>query len=142
LIGQLASDPSLRGIMSALSFAAKGVLGGQIKPDALAWPLSLAEKSLNNVLSGKRATFSWQELVRGRPPDTTQLRHFIEVRPVLDFTSLQPGHKATERIRQAAADLKLKENLGATVQLTGQVPMNDDQFSVISHSPYATRSPR
>jgi len=134
LIGQLASDPSLRGVMNTLSFAAKGVLGGQIKPDGLAWPLSLAEKTLNDVLSGKRATFSWQELVRGRPPDTTQLRHFIEIQPVLDFTSLQPGHKATERIRETAADLKLKENLGATVQLTGQVPMNDDQFSVISHS--------
>jgi len=59
LIGQLASDPSLRGVMNTLSFTAKGVLGGQIKPDGLAWPLSLAEKTLNNVLSGKRSTFSW-----------------------------------------------------------------------------------
>ena len=63
-----------------------------------------------------------------------QLRHFIEVQPVLDFTSLQPGHKATEHIRQAASGLNLKEKLGATVRLTGQVPMNDDQFSVIRHS--------
>jgi hopanoid biosynthesis associated RND transporter like protein HpnN len=134
LIGQLAADPSLRGIMNALSLAAKGVLGGHIKPDGLVWPLSMAEKTLNNVLSGKQATFSWQELVHGRPSEARQLRHFIEIQPVLDFSALQPGHKATERIRQAAADLKLKENLGATVQLTGQVPMNDDQFSVIRHS--------
>ena len=134
LIGQLAADPSLRGIMNALSFAAKGVLGGQVKPDKLVWPLSIAEKTLKDVLSGKQADFSWQELVNGRPSEAMQLRHFVEVQPVLDFSALQPGHKATERIRQAAADLKLKDNLGATIQLTGQVPMNDDQFSVIRHS--------
>lgn len=134
LIGQLATDPSLRGIMNALSSAAKAVLGAQIKPDELVWPLSLAENTLNHVLSGKPAAFSWQELLQGHPSKETQLRHFIEVQPVLDFTALQPGHKATQQIRQAAADLNLKEKLGATVQLTGQVPMNDDQFSVIRHS--------
>jgi uncharacterized protein len=134
LIGQLAADPTLRGVMDALSFAAKGVRGGQIEPEGLVWPLSLVEKTLNGVLSGKPAAFSWQELVQGRPLEPKQLRHFIEVQPVLDFSTLQPGHKATERIQQAAADLKLKETLGATIQLTGQVPLNDDQFSVIRRS--------
>ena len=48
--------------------------------------------------------------------------------------ALQPGRKATEGIRRAAADLDLKNKFGATVDLTGQVPMNDDQFSVIRNS--------
>jgi hopanoid biosynthesis associated RND transporter like protein HpnN len=134
LIGQLAGDTSLRGVMNTLSFAAKGVLGGQIKPEQLVWPLSLAEETLNPLLSGKAAAFSWQELVEGHPSETNELRRIIELQPELDFTALQPGHEATQRIRQAGADLKLKENLGATIQLTGQVPMNDDQFSVIRSS--------
>jgi uncharacterized protein len=134
LIAQLAADPSLRGVMKALSFAANGVLGGQIKLEQLVWPLSLAENTLNDVLSGKQTTFSWQELVHGRPSQAKQLRHFIEIQPMLDFSELQPGHKATEAIHHAAADLKLGQNLGAKVELTGQVPMNDDQFSVIRHS--------
>jgi uncharacterized protein len=134
LIATLAGDPSLRGVMKALSFATDGVRGGEIKLEQLAWPLSLADRTLSDVLAGKPATFSWQELLQGRklPPD--QLRHFIQVEPTLDFSQLQPGHKATAGIRRAASDLGLKEKYGATVDLTGQVPMNDDQFSVIRQS--------
>jgi uncharacterized protein len=134
LIGTLAADPSLRGVMKALSFAADGVQGGEIKLDQLVWPLSHADGTLTNVLAGKPATFSWQELVQGTEPQTMQLRHFIEVQPVLDFAALQPGRKATDGIRRSAADLKLGEKFGATVELTGTVPMNDDQFSVIRQS--------
>jgi uncharacterized protein len=134
LIGTLAGDPSLRGVMKALSLAAEGVQVGEIKLDQLAWPLSLADRALSDVLAGKPATFSWQELLQGHPLPIDQKRHFIEVQPTLDFTALQPGHQAAEGIRRAAADLNLQGKLGATVELTGQVPMNDDQFSVIQNS--------
>jgi predicted RND superfamily exporter protein len=67
----------------------------------------------------------------GSRPQNRQLRHFIEVQPILDFAALQPGRKATDGIQCSAADLKLGERFGAKVELTGPVPMNDDQFSVI-----------
>jgi uncharacterized protein len=134
LISTLAGDPSLRGVMRVLSLAAEGVQGGEIKLDQLAWTLSLADRTLSDVLSGKPATFSWQELLQGHPLPVNRLRHFIEVEPTLDFSALQPGQKAEEGIRRAAADLNLQGKLGATVELTGQVPMNDDQFSVIRNS--------
>src|SRR5258708_12548807 len=63
-----------------------------------------------------------------------QLRHFIEVQPILDFAAMQPGRKATDGIQRTAANLKLGEKFGAKVELTGPVPMNDDQFSVIRQS--------
>ncbi len=134
LISGLASDPSLRGVMKALSLATDGVQGGEIKLDDLVWPLSLADRTLSDVLAGKPAMFSWKELLQGSPPRTMALRHFIEVQPVLDFAALQPGRKATDGIQQAAADLKLGDKFGAKVELTGPVPMNDDQFSVIRQS--------
>jgi hopanoid biosynthesis associated RND transporter like protein HpnN len=134
LIGSLAADPTLRGVAKALGYAADGVESGDIKLDQLAWPLSLADRTLSNVLAGKPATFSWQALVQGSEPQADQLRHFIEVQPILDFSALQPGRRATDGIRRAAADLKLDEKFGANVQLTGTVPMNDDQFSVIRQS--------
>jgi uncharacterized protein len=134
LISTLANDPSLRGVMTALSFGAEGVEARRIKLGQLAWPLSLAERTLSDVLSGKPATLSWQELLQGHPLPAEQLRHFIEVQPVLDFAELQPGHRAEKGIRQAAADLNLRNKFDATVDLTGEVPMNDDQFSVIQSS--------
>jgi uncharacterized protein len=134
LISGLAGDPTLRGVMKTLSFAAQGVQGGQIKLDDLAWPLSLAEKTLGDVLSDRHATFSWQELTQGSAQKAAQLQHFLEIDPVLNFSALQPGAGATARIRQAAADLHLEARFGAAVDLTGPVPMNDDQFSVIQQS--------
>jgi hypothetical protein len=120
--------------MKALSFAAYGVQGGAIKLEQLVWPLSLADKTLTDVLAGKPTTFSWQALVQGAQPQTMQLRHFIEVQPVLDFAALQPGRKATDGIRRSVAYQKLRDKFGAQVELTGSVPMNDDQFSVIRQS--------
>jgi len=118
ILSTLAGDPSLRGIMKALAVAAQTVQAGQIKLEQLAWP----------------ASFSWQELLEGHALPADQLRHFVEVAPKLDFTALQPGHAAGQAIHNVSADLQLKEKLGATVSLTGQVPMNDDQFSVIRNS--------
>ena len=134
ILSTLAGDPSLRGIMKALAVAAQTVQAGQIKLEQLAWPLSLAGRTLDDVLSSKPASFSWQELLEGHALQAHQLRHFVEVAPKLDFTALQPGHAAGQAIHNASADLQLKEKLGATVSLTGQVPMNDDQFSVIRNS--------
>jgi hopanoid biosynthesis associated RND transporter like protein HpnN len=134
LISGLAADPSLRGVMKALSLATEGVQLGKIHLEQLSWPLALADWTLSDILSGKPATFSWQELLQGHALPAKQLRHFVEVEPALDFSALQPGREATEGIHRAAADLNLKGKLGATVDLTGQVPMNDDQFSVIKDS--------
>lgn len=133
-IAALAADPSLRGAMTMLSSAAQGVQAGRMKLEQLAWPLSLTKKTLNDVLAGKPAYFSWQELLQGHALPIGQRRHFIEIAPKLDFSALQPGRAAAEAIHKAATDLKLKDNLGATLRLTGQVPMNDDQFSVIRNS--------
>jgi uncharacterized protein len=133
-LSTLAGDPSLRGVMKVLNFAAESVEGGQVKLEQLAWPLSLAGRTLDEVLSGKPASFSWQELLEGHALPVDQLRHFIEVAPKLDFKALQPGRSAEDAIHKAAADLQLKDKFGATVSLTGQVPMNDDQFSVIRNS--------
>jgi hypothetical protein len=134
LLSELAADPSLRGIMKTLSFAAQGVEAGKTRLDQLAWPLSHAKQTLSDVLAGKPASFSWRELLEGHALPANQLRHFIEIEPTLDFKALQPGREATEAIRHAATDLDLHNKFGAMVELTGQVPMNDDQFSVIRTS--------
>lgn len=134
LLSSLASDPSLRGVMTMLSRLSGLVQSGGLKLDQLAWPLSLAENTLNDIFQGKRAAFSWQALLEGHPLPADRLRRFIQVSPALDFSALEPGQKATQAIRRAAADLGLKDRFGVTVELTGQVPMNDEQFSVIRQS--------
>jgi hopanoid biosynthesis associated RND transporter like protein HpnN len=130
----LAADPTLRGAVGVLGAAAQGVEARRLSLQQLAWPLSLTRKTLADVLVGKPAFFSWQELLQGHASAAKQPRHFIEVAPRLNFNELQPGAAATEAIRKAASDLKLGERFGAHISLTGEVPMNDDQFSVIRSS--------
>lgn len=133
-IAELAADPSLQGVMKVLVSATEGVQAGEIKLEQMAWPLSLAKQTLSDVLSGKPAFFSWQELLQGHTLPANQLRHFVEIAPKLNFSALQPGHAAEQGINKAAADLNLNSRLGANLSLTGQVPMNDEQFSVIRSS--------
>ncbi len=134
LISELAGDPTVRGIVRALSFAANGVERGEIKLDQLAWPLSLAERTLSDILAGKQTNYSWQELMQGHASGPRELQRFIQIDPVLNFKALQPGERATSAIQQAAADLKLAAVYDARVGLTGPVPLEDDQFLVIKQS--------
>lgn len=134
ILSKLSHDSSLRGVMRVLAFVAEEARQGRIKLEQLNWPLSLASKQLNDVLAGKPAAFSWKELLQGYASPAEQRRHFLEIEPKLDFSKLQPGLNAERGIQQAATQLNLKQKLGATVSLTGQVPMNDQQFSVIRYS--------
>ncbi len=129
LIGTLAQDPSLRGELDALTLGIMGVKRGELKLDDLAKPLTTVSDTLDDVLAGKPATFSWRALSSGRSPQPRELRHFIEIEPKLDFAALAPGLAATTAIKQVAEDLKLGDRYQARVRLTGQVPINDDQFA-------------
>ena len=59
---------------------------------------------------------------------------FIEIKPVLDFTALEPGEAATDAIRQAAADLKLESDYRARVRLTGSIPIQDEEFGTLKEN--------
>ena len=131
MLGVLASDPSLRGIADTLSFAVAGARQGQLKLDDLTRPLTLGADTLDDVLAGRPASFSWRVLVQGRPATPQELRRFIEIQPILNFAALEPGEAATAAIRQAASDLKLASDLHASVRLTGQVPIDDEEFAIV-----------
>jgi hopanoid biosynthesis associated RND transporter like protein HpnN len=131
LISQLASDPSLRGLVQALSLTLTGVQGGEVSLDALTRPLDMASDTVEQALAGKAARFSWYELVSGKPAQTTETRRIITLKPILDYRALEPGAKATNAIRQAAADLHLASAYGANVRLTGPVPIADEEFGTL-----------
>ena len=134
LIQALAADPSLRGVVRALQLGLLGVQGGQIKLDDMKWPLTFAADTLERVNANQPASFSWRELLQGHQSKASELRRFLQIQAVLDFSELQPGIKASNAIRQAAADLNLASAYQAHVRLTGPVPMADDQFATIKEN--------
>jgi hopanoid biosynthesis associated RND transporter like protein HpnN len=133
-IGLLASDPTLHGVMELISAGAGLVQGGHLPASAMARPIAMLSATLNQVLTGHFASFSWRDLLAGKPSTVAERREFIEIDPKLDFKSVQPGHAATAAIRKAVEDLRLGPELGATVRLTGRVPINDANFSALGES--------
>src|ERR1700751_4502886 len=111
-----------------------GVRGGLFALDDLAWPMPGAADTAAEALAGRPASFSWRALARGKAPEPQELRRFIEVEPVLDFSALEPGRAASDAIMQTVRELRLDRDYQARVRLTGLVPMNDDQFATIRQS--------
>ncbi|MGA7384746.1 MAG: MMPL family transporter, partial [Methylocella sp.] len=128
----LASDPSLRGIVTAVSYINQGVHAQAGTLDDFDRPMAMLGDALDGVLAGRPVFFSWLGLVSGQPPDSRELRRFIEIKPVLDYAALMPGERASDFIRETARDLGLSPKSGVSIRLTGLVPMADEEFENVA----------
>jgi hopanoid biosynthesis associated RND transporter like protein HpnN len=131
-LGTLAADPTLRGVLRTLSQALEGVRLGRAKLEDLRPAFAAIADALQAVENEKPAAFSWRTLISGRPAKPSELRRFVNIRPVLDFNDLQPGRKATAAIRQAISKLKLTPEQGVRVRLTGSVLLSGEEFDTIA----------
>jgi uncharacterized protein len=131
LIEIMAGDPSLRGLTGALETGLVGIKRGEFKLDSTARPFSMIAETVEDVLKTGSATFSWRALTSDKPLTDSDLRSFIEFKPLLDFNALEPGKDASDAIRQAAVDLNFAGEYHARVRLTGPVPMADEEFATV-----------
>ncbi|MEZ5786539.1 MAG: MMPL family transporter [Xanthobacteraceae bacterium] len=131
LVRTLVGDPNLRGLAQVVTLLMSGVRGDLVQLDDMARGLTLAAETSENVLADKPASFSWQVMMDPSAGEPQRLRRLISVRPVLDFSSLEPGGQAAEAIRAAARALDLATAYRARVRLTGPVAMADEEFSTL-----------
>ena len=132
LLGSLAADPSLRGLMHALDLVVEGMQHDRAPPDELAQPLSQLAAALESIVAGQAPAFSWHTLFTGRPPDPHELRRFVLVQPILDYSALQPGERASAAIRAAAHALGLDADPRLRIRQTGPVPLADEEFATLA----------
>jgi hopanoid biosynthesis associated RND transporter like protein HpnN len=131
-LGPMASDPSLRGLASALSLAIEGVNGGQASLQDLRTPIRTLADALQGLGANNPVAFSWSSLISGHQPDPRELRHILLVDPKLDFTQLEPGKLAIDAIRATASRLQLDSAHGVRVRLTGPVALQDEEFATLT----------
>ena len=132
IIQALAQDPNLRGLTTALNYGLIGARMNHYTLDDLSGTLNMVSDTLDEVIAGRPASFSWRAMLNGRAPDASERRRFIDIRPVLDYTALMPGKTASDAIRKAAEDLNLASQYGARVRLTGTVSIADEEYATLN----------
>ena len=131
-LGGLASDPSLRGIMTTLNTVLLGVGTGDAHLADIDKPMVQFAGVLDAAAQGGTRFLSWRALITGAAPKPEEIRRFIEVKPRLDFNALEPGLAASNKIRADARALGITPENGVTVRLTGPVPLSDEEFATLT----------
>ncbi len=132
LLGALARDPSLRGMLSSINLALEGVAHGQMDVKDLDPMIAQLDRIAAQVAVDKPAApLSWQSLFGpGGMQDTS--RRFLLAQPILRYGELVAGRQASDAIRHAAADLGLTPANGFLVRLTGSVALTDANFATVT----------
>jgi len=128
-LGQLAADPSARGLFAALSLVAMGVERGQANLTPFAPALKAFHTALSHAADGTLQPLSWERLLSGSLAEKAGPYRFVLLQPKLDYKALQPGGAATAAIRTAAAQLGPVQAGTAHVRVTGSVPLADEEFA-------------
>ncbi|HTO78641.1 MAG TPA: MMPL family transporter, partial [Methylocystis sp.] len=144
----LAEDPTLRGLTATLLENMRQVGDSQRGKELYLNGLKRITAVLDETLAGKPAKLDWEKMLGDEPSGeaTTQksetpkktepadLRRILLINPVINYSELQPGAAAIAFVRKTAADIGLDAEHGVKLRLTGQVPLEDDEFATISEN--------
>src|SRR5277367_1472816 len=131
-LGTLAADPTLRGVLGAISQSIEGVRLKKTTLEDMKPAMAAISDALALVAEGKHPAFSWRRLITGHAPEPSELRRFVNIQPILNYGDLQPGGRATKAIRATIEKLGLTPDNGVTVRLTGSVALSDEEFATVA----------
>ena len=133
VLGPLAADPSLRGIMDGLTTLMQGVKDGQTDLEALDPLLKGLGDAALGLQAGKPVFFSWEALMSGQGRgEAAPRRRIILVQGKLDYGDLEPGSRVEDGIRQIAGQLHLDAAHGVNLRMTGEVALSDEEFASLA----------
>ena len=134
LLGPVAADPSLRGVLTSLDTAAQASAAGAARPEALAPALSALADASEAAEHGGVRYVSWRPLITGGPASPDDARQFIALTPKLDYRRSDPAKDAFDAARAAAADLRLDPQHGVRLRFTGEVAMESDELATLEEA--------
>lgn len=133
MLGAITSDPSLRGLFSALGLMAQGVAAGMVPAAQLDKPLNAIADTTEAAVRGDDKPLALASLMSDQQPKPRDLRKFILTKPVLNYAELEPGKAASDFLRLEANRLNLTAAHGVHVRLTGSIPLNDEEFASVAN---------
>ncbi|GAB0113076.1 MMPL family transporter [Acidisoma sp. C75] len=131
-IGQLAADPSMRGLLTAIGLIGQGAAQGQVDLSAYRTSLAAFDRGLRAAAQGHPEPVSWQKLLGGSLSDRAGPDRFVLVQPVQDYGAIEPGAAATDALRKIAAAVPTIADGRASFRITGQIALADQQFASLT----------
>jgi hopanoid biosynthesis associated RND transporter like protein HpnN len=131
-IGQLAADPSMRGLLTAIGLLGQGAAQGQVDLSGYSTALQGFDQGLKTAAQGRPVPISWQRLLGGTLSDKAGPSRFVLVQPVQNYGVIEPGADATLALRRIAAHVPTIESGRATFRITGQIALADQQFASLT----------
>src|SRR5271165_6691168 len=99
-LGELALDPSARGVFKSLSLLGTGVVEGKADLTPYQKALMAFHQGMVDVIAGHPHPLSWTRLLGGDVADLAGPYKFVLVQPKLDLASIEPGGAATRAMRE------------------------------------------
>ncbi|MBY6241172.1 MMPL family transporter [Methylosinus sp. Sm6] len=141
ILQPIAEDPSLRGLTRALLSGLEQIGASERGLEAYAKGLDQFSDAFDRVLAGEPAQVSWEKLLAGgsEPAQPSvgpskEPRRILLIKPIIDFSALEPGRDAVRLVRETASRLGLVKDAGIAVRLTGQVPLADEEFATVAEN--------
>ena len=131
-LGELAQDPSARGVFKSLSLLGTGVVEGKADLAPYQKALTAFHQAMVDVIAGRPHPLSWTRLLGGDVADLAGPYKFVLVQPKLDLATIEPGGAATRAMREAAAGLEFVKSGEARVRVTGSVALADEEFASVA----------
>src|SRR6516162_9243725 len=136
-LGELALDPSARGVFKSLSLLGTGVVEGKADLAPYQKALTGFHQAMVDVIAGHPHPLSWTRLLGGDVADLAGPYKFVLVQPRLDLASIEPGGAATRAMREAAAGLEFIKSGDARMRITGSVALADEEFASVAQGAIA-----
>ncbi|MEQ8663265.1 MAG: MMPL family transporter [Gammaproteobacteria bacterium] len=130
LLGRLAADPGLNGLLALIGDIVDNE--AEQAPVRLATVLTSIAARIDAFLAGDTTPLSWQRLLGGSALDAST-RVVFTVQPRIDYTSLLPAGEAIAAVRTAAAALGYGPGSAVEVRLTGAAALGYDELYSVMH---------
>ena len=131
-LGQLAADPSARGLFASLGLLGVGVQRGQADLGPFRAAMGAFHTALADAVAGHPEPLSWTTLLSGSLGNLAGKYRFVLAQPIQDFGALQPGKAATDAVRADAAKIDFVRTGQARVRITGSVALADEEFATVA----------
>jgi hopanoid biosynthesis associated RND transporter like protein HpnN len=132
LLGSIAKDPSLRGLLSAVDLVLQGISHGQAAPKDIEPLLAQLDAPAAAIAAGQAPKpVDWQALMSGGPAKDAP-RRFLMVHGKLDYGALEPAAELITAVRATAREQGLVPDKGYRVRVTGSLALADANFATVA----------